>query len=356
MRLDSVRHLYERRGPFVSVYLDTARITEDAATAVELRWRRIDEELTARGAPPEVRAPIGELVKEPTQAAPGRAVFAEGTSVVLTEPLAAPPRREIARWSPLPHVVPMLAQRGETVPHLEVLADHAGADVIVSCGGRKRELTVEAAAEWPIQKTGQGGWSQTRYERDAEETWRRNAVAVAEVMEKEAHGIGAEVIVLAGEPQTRRMIMDALSKDTASRVVVAERGSRAPGAADEPFQSEVNHAIEVWQRKRHTALLDAYHAGPYATGLAETARVLRDGRVATLLLRDDPTSDATLWIGPEGTQLAADPGELNDLGVDLPVEERADAALARAVAMTDAELWFVPELDSPDGVGAVLRY
>ncbi|MGI5486518.1 Vms1/Ankzf1 family peptidyl-tRNA hydrolase [Microtetraspora malaysiensis] len=355
MRLDSVRHLYERRGPFVSVYLDTTRITEEEANAVELRWRRVDEELAAQGASPEVRAAVGELAKEPAQAAPGRAVFAEGTSVVLTEPLAAPPRREIARWSPLPHVVPMLAQRGETVPHLAVLADHAGADVIVSCGGPTRELSVEAA-DWPIQKTGQGGWSQTRYERDAEETWRLNAVAVAEVMDKEAHSIGAEVIVLAGEPQTRRMIMDALGKDAASRVVVAERGSRAPGAADGPFQAEVNNAIEVWQRKRHTALLDAYHAGPYATGLAETARVLRDGRVATLLLRDDPSSDATLWIGPQGTQLAAEPGELTDLGVDLPVEERADAALARAVAMTDAELWFVPELDSPDGVGAVLRY
>ncbi|MCC5577874.1 peptide chain release factor 1 [Microtetraspora sp. AC03309] len=355
MRLDSLRHLYERPGPFASVYLETARTTEEVANALELRWRRIDEELARAGAPAELRGAVGELVADPLEAAPGRAVFAEGSSVALTEPLAAPPRREIARWSPLPHVVPMLAQRGEAVPHLQVLADHAGADVIVSCGGPKRELSVEAA-DWPIQKTGQGGRSQTRYERDAEETWRLNAVATAEVIDKESHGIGAEVIVLAGEPQTRHMIMEALGKDTAGRVVVAERGSRAPGSASEPFQAEVDRALAAWVRKGGAALLAAYQAGPYATGLAETARALREGRVRTLLLRDDPSADATLWIGPEGNQLAADPGELSDLGVELPMEERADAALARAVAVTGAELWFVPELDSPDGVGAVLRF
>ncbi|GLX00892.1 Vms1/Ankzf1 family peptidyl-tRNA hydrolase [Microtetraspora sp. NBRC 16547] len=355
MRLDSVRHLYERRGPFVSVYMDTARTTEDAVNAVELRWRRIAEELTKEGAPSTLRGAAGELVNNPVEAAPGRAVFAEGASVALTEPLAAPPPREIARWSPLPHVVPMLAQRGEAVPHLQVLADHAGADMIVSCGGRRRELSV-GAADWPIQKTGQGGWSQTRYDRDAEETWRRNAVATAEMIDKEAHGIGAEVIVLAGEPQTRHMIMEALSKETAARVVVAERGRRAPGAAGESFQAEVDRAIDAWVRKRRAELLGAYSAGPYATGLADTARALRDARVRTLLLRDDPSADATMWIGPEGTQLAIDPGELSDLGVDLPMEERADAALARAAAMTDADLWFAAELDSPDGVGAVLRY
>jgi hypothetical protein len=38
------------------------------------------------------------------------------------------------------------------------------------------------------------------------------------------------------------------------------------------------------------------------------------------------------------------------------VEDRADAALARAIAATNAELWFVDEIESPDGVAAVLRF
>jgi hypothetical protein len=63
-----------------------------------------------------------------------------------------------------------------------------------------------------------------------------------------------------------------------------------------------------------------------------------------------------MWIGPEPTQLSTDPAELAAWGVEEPMRERADAALARAVAATDAELWFVPRLESPDGIGALLRF
>ncbi|GAB3904107.1 hypothetical protein GCM10027612_71480 [Microbispora bryophytorum subsp. camponoti] len=50
------------------------------------------------------------------------------------------------------------------------------------------------------------------------------------------------------------------------------------------------------------------------------------------------------------------PGGAGRLGVEEPMRERVDAALARAVAATDAELWFVPRLESPDGIGALLRF
>ncbi|MEZ0077095.1 Vms1/Ankzf1 family peptidyl-tRNA hydrolase [Planotetraspora sp. GP83] len=355
MRLDFIRPMYRRAGPFASVYLDTDRSKEGASNVVQRRWARLRQRLAQAGSPSGVLDPIGELVLDPAEAAPGRAVFAEGREVVLTEPLTASPRRETARWSPLPHVVPLLAQRGERVPHIEVLADHAGADVTIVAEGPTRELVVEAA-DWPIQKTGEGGWAQYRFERDVEETWRRNAAATAEVVDKEAHGLGAEVIVLAGDPKARGLVMEYLSKDSAKRVTVAEHGSRAPGAAPQPFQAEVDRALRAWADRRRAELLDAYAAGPSATGLQETARALRDTRVRTVLLKDDPSSTATMWVGPEAAQLSTDRAELADWGVEQPVEERADAALARAVAATDGEIWFVSEIDSPDGVGAVLRF
>ena len=154
------------------------------------------DRLAEEGAPASALEPIGELMLDPVWAAPGRAAFAREGEVVLTEALAHRPRRQTARWSPLPHVVPWLAQRGEHVPHIEVLADRAGGDVVVVADGRRRELTVEVA-EGPLQKTGAGGWSQGNFEREVEETWRRNAVAVAEVVEKEAHGIGGSDAMMA---------------------------------------------------------------------------------------------------------------------------------------------------------------
>ncbi|MEN3539302.1 Vms1/Ankzf1 family peptidyl-tRNA hydrolase [Microbispora sp. ZYX-F-249] len=355
MRLDFIRGLYERSGPYASVYVDTDRSSEGAANVVQRRWAQLRDRLAEEGAPASALEPIGELMLDPVWAAPGRAVFAREGEVVLTEALAHRPRRQTARWSPLPHVVPLLAQRGEHVPHIEVLADRAGGEVVVVADGRRRELTVEVA-EGPLQKTGAGGWSQGNFEREVEETWRRNAVAVAEVVEKEAHGIGAEVVVLAGDPKARSLVTDYLAKDVVRRLTVAEHGSRAPGADLDHFRREVEGACRAWTDRRCEELLNTYAAGNAVTGLTETARALRDRRVGAVLMHDDPSSTATMWIGPEPTQLSTDPTELTAWGVERPVRERADAALARAVAATDAELWFVPRIESPDGIGALLRF
>lgn len=355
MRLDFIRGLYERGGPYASVYVDTDRSSEGAANVVQRRWAHLRERLAAEGAPSAALDPIGELMLDPVWAAPGRAAFAREGEVVLTEPLAHRPRRQTARWAPLPHVVPLLAQRGEHVPHVEVLADRAGGEVTVVADGQRRELTVEVA-EGPLQKTGAGGWSSRHFELHVEENWRRNAVAVAEVVEKEAHGIGAEVVVLAGDPKARALVTDYLSKDLVGRLTVAEHGSRAPGADLDHFRREVDQACRAWTDRRCEELLNTYAAGNAVAGLAETARALRDRRVGTVLMHDDPSSTAMMWIGPEPTQLSTDPAELIAWGVEEPVRERADAALARAVAAMDAELWFVDRIDSPDGIGALLRF
>lgn len=356
MRLDFIRPLYDRPGPFASVYLDTDRTAAPVVTVLPRRWAALKERLIASGAPAAVLRPIEEHVLESVHGSPGLAIIAEGGEIVLCEPLPVPPRRETARWSPLPHVMPLLAQRREEVPHLEVLADRTGGDVIVVAGGRRRELLIEEAAEGRIQKTGEGGWAQYNLEREVEETWRRNAAAVAAAVDREAAAIGAELIVLAGDPKARALVADHLGKESKKRLTIAEHGSRAPGTERCHFRAEVERACAAWNARRKAELLEAYAAGPYATGLQETARALRERRVQTVLLRDEPSSTATVWIGPEPDQLSTDRSELVVWGVADPVEDRADAALARAIAATNAELWFVDEIESPDGVAAVLRF
>lgn len=357
MKLDFLRPLYDRRPPFVSVYLDTGRATEDALTAIDLRWRGLSERLAGQGAAPGELAPIAALVSDPGRAAPGRAVFEAEGDVVYSEPLPVPPRREIAHRGPLPHVMPLLTQRRESVPHVRVVVDHAGADIVTAGREAVRERTVAAEA-WPVHKTGVGGWSTRRYDSSVEETWEHNAAAAAKAVTEEARRVGAELVVVAGEARSRPMLIEHLDKDAAERVVVVERGSRAPGAAPEPFAAEVETAIDDWLAARRAERLDAYRAGPSVTGLDAVARALREGRVDTMFLVDDPSSTATMWIGPEGTQLAVDRDELVAWGVAEPIRERADAALARALALTDAELCLVreDELDAPDGVAALLRY
>ncbi|MDF5758695.1 Vms1/Ankzf1 family peptidyl-tRNA hydrolase [Spongiactinospora sp. TRM90649] len=355
MKLQVIRQMYDHSGPFASVYLDASRTTEVGAEEVELRWRDIRRKLAREHTHDDDLDAIEEVVTDPEEAAPGLAVFAVDGDVAHDEAMSDPPALPIATWSALPHVMPLLAQRGESVPQLRVIIDHTGADVIVIGPGSPRRTAVHAQ-EWPLTKTAQGGWSQKRYERSVEETWERNAMAVAAEVDEEVRRIGAELVVVAGEPRSRAMLLDHLGAEASARVVVAERGSRAEGADPAPFEAEAEAAVDAWGERELGGLLDRYGAGPSARGLDDPAAALRDGRVEVLLLAADSPPDGQMWIGREGPQLALTKEELAKYGVPDPVRERADAALVRAAATTDADLWFAARDDLGTEVAAVLRF
>ncbi|MFI7424247.1 Vms1/Ankzf1 family peptidyl-tRNA hydrolase [Nonomuraea sp. NPDC049684] len=336
MRLDFIRPLYERRGPYASVYLGA--LTEPQR---ETHWHSVRDQLD--GTDPET---IDALEVAANRPAPGQALFATHGAVVLAEPLARAPY-ELATVSPLPHVTPMLRQRGENVPHLRVIVDHAGAELSVFGGGAPRTTTVEAA-DWPLQKTAQGGWSQKRYERGAEETWEKNAVAVAREIDEQVRRIGAELIIVAGEPKSRSYLLQHLSTKSADRVMMVEHGSRSDHGQ---FEADVERALDDWLERRRAELLDRHRESSGPAGLSQVAHALREGRVHAVLM--PAQLDRTVWTGEGGTQLSTDRGELRRWGVEQPVEERADSAVVRAAAMTDAELWFT---DDVQDVAAVLRY
>src|SRR4051812_4416053 len=106
MKLSFLRPLYERPGPWASVYLDVSRDTEDAAKAVDLRWRRLRDELAGQGAD-AATLDAAETALRDADPRPGRSglsIFASGGTVVLAEPLAGPPPRDLAVWSGRPQV------------------------------------------------------------------------------------------------------------------------------------------------------------------------------------------------------------------------------------------------------------
>ena len=72
--------------------------------------------------------------------------------------------------------MPLLAQRGEQVAWVRVLADRTGADAMaVSAGGVPRRAHVAGREEFPLRRVQPGGWSQSRYQRAAMEAWHHNA-------------------------------------------------------------------------------------------------------------------------------------------------------------------------------------
>jgi hypothetical protein len=366
MRLNFLRPLYDRSGPWVSVYLDATRKSENAGHEVELRWQALKGTLLEQGADTATveatGAALGEHPYQPGQY--GLAIFANAGEVVLLETLSAPPATDQAHFGPLPHVMPLLAQRGEDVPYVRVLADRTGADLEgLSVGGVPRRRTVTGSETFPLRKVQVGGWSHRHYQLAVEEAWKRNAADVAAAAVGLAEAVGAEVIVVGGDVRAVQTFTDRLPRVWRDRLVSTDAGSRHAGAGQGALDDVTVQAIADIAERQVRAAVDRYGAQSGArtagTGLADVVARLRRGQVDTVLLADDPSSTDMLWIAPDdATLIAVDERLLRESGVEDPQRVRADAALIRAIAGTDANLVLVGpgEVELEHGIGAVLRY
>jgi hypothetical protein len=365
MQLSTLRPLYERPGPWASVYLDASRDTEDAVKAIELRWRAAREVLERAGCDAATLGALeASVATQRDQPGHGLALFASQGAVALRHPIDAPPRRPLARLAALPHVMPLVAQLGHQIPYLRVVVDHTGGDIEAAGAGRLvRHYTVDGSADYPIRKVKAGGWSQSHHQRAADEAWRRNAGVLASAVAELADRYAAEVIVVAGVPQSRPMLIAQLPDRWRERVVEADVGARGAGADPAALDDVTIMAVAQRAAAREEDILDRYrtqqgHDAAAASGLAAVVAALQRGQVDTVLLVDDPSSSDELWIGPGPLELSFDRAELVAMGVTDPERVRADAALVRAIVGTDADLILVlpDELDLEGGVAALLRY
>ncbi len=365
MKLSFLEPLYKHPGPYASVYLNTTRNMEYAHKAIALRWRALREQMAEQGADDKTLDAIEDLVGSDRDLGgpQGQAIFAAGSEVVYLEELPAPPRREIGRWAPLPHTMPLVVQRGERIPHLLVTVDRIGADIRAWTAEEVREERQFDGDVFPIRKVQPGGWSQPRYQRRAENTWEHNAAGVAEEVERTAARAGAMVIVVAGDVRARTLLREHLQKPWRDRVVELDTHGRAPGIDTESLTEEQHQVVMRKVAEERAQLLDEFrrergHRNRAVEGLGATVAALTLAQVDVLLLNDHPESNLELWIGPEPTQLALFEEDLRNNGVEAPMRDRADAALIRALVGTNARIVVVPqnELELTDGVGAVLRF
>ncbi|BAL93126.1 hypothetical protein AMIS_79060 [Actinoplanes missouriensis 431] len=361
MRLSMLRTLYDHPGPWASAYLDASHDTEDAAKIIELRWRAARESLTEQGCDPATLAALEAAALE-HPARPGRhglALFATAGEVPLRRALAAPPRTEIATFGPLPHVMPMLAQLGDEIPYLRVVVDHTGGAIdAAGAGDLVQHREVEGTEDYPVHKVGVGGWNALKAEHNYDLTWRRNAGDVAEAVTDLADRTGPEIIVVAGDPKSRPMLVSQLPERWRSRVVETDAGSRGAGADPAALEDVTIQAIAERAVEHQRDVLDRFRTqlgrdGAAGNGLHAVVTALQRGQVDTVLMIDDPSSTEELWIGAEPTEIADDPSLLVN-----PRKVRADAAMIRALAGTDGGIVLV-DPDEPGlsgGVAALLRY
>ncbi|MEU5996040.1 Vms1/Ankzf1 family peptidyl-tRNA hydrolase [Spirillospora sp. NPDC047418] len=365
MDLAFLKTLYERPGPYASVYADLTRTTEDAVKAVELRWRALRADLEDQNTPEDTLRAVEQAIDEEIvmRRSEGIVVFAADGEVLYNERLPSPPQNPHATLGPLPDVLPYLAERGEKIPHLMAVVDRRGGAIdCVTARGERSHVDVRGDEDYPIRKTKAGDWNQSRFQRAAENTWKINAKKVAHEIDRLADRCGAEAIVIAGDTRVRNAVLEEISERVLERTVETDKNT---GIDDPDIDAELRRLLRLKTFERVMTVAERFdrelaNGERAVSGLPETTRALRNGQVETLLLTEAPGSGDQLWIGPDPAQVAATAAELREeFGITDPEQERADAALVRAAAATDSELVVLPpdEEEGPDiPVGAVLRF
>lgn len=364
MNAATLAKLYSIDGPFVTIYLATPSEVEDAAERLETSWRNVVRDLAGAG--------VDSATVDALTAARGahdrgntRVLVAAHGTVHLAISLAQPPAREEIVTSALPRLVPLLDALSLQVPHVVVLADRTGADVLAYTSGPdpvdEQSVTTD---RFPTRKVHAGGWSSLRYDHDVEETWEASARDVAALVERVGRDIDARLVIASGDERALQLLGQYLPTHLVDRFVTIGGGGRARDGSDDVIAAEVLRVVSDTVAADTVELLADFaqqrgRGDRACEGVAATVDALRRGQVETLVLTDVRDPSGTAFFGPDPVHVALSAQELLDLGVEQPREAPLEEILVRAALGTGADVRFVgggTEQAPAGGVGALLRY
>lgn len=359
--LDDLAAVFRGAAPFVSLYLAADPDEADAPHRLEVRWQNARRDLAGAGIAGELLDELERAVLADAHGGATVAVIADAHGVRLVERLPEPPRREVAAVAALPRLGPIVEWRQSIVPHVVVLADRTGADLVAFAGPDEVASDVAGGGGGPIRKVQAGGWSMRRFQERAENTWQDNAQDVAASVQGMVERVDAQLVVVAGDPRAVQLLRSALPPQVDALVHVVDGGRGRDGSAG-AVAAETTTLAATATAAQSVALLrklreERGQDDRAAVGVDDVLAALAAGQVEVLLLHDDPDDDRSAWFGPQLAQLGRDPGTVAAMGVDEPEQGRLADVLLRGALGTGASVRYVPDVASlPDGVGAILRW
>lgn len=370
VRPEDLTALLREEGPFLTVYLTTEAAVPNAGQLSEQRWKVLREDLSTSSpeVPDDVLDAVEALVGEAHLSGETLVVIAGPAGVRHVEHHLEPPRRDLARWGPLPLIGPLIEWRQQSPTHLLVLADRTGADLITVAhsdsdgvaGAAGSEPGGEARTETTVQPSSVEGVSQRRNHQRAENSWADNARSEADAVARLADSHHPRLVLAAGDVRAIQMLRDAVPAQVRDIMVVIEGGRTVDGSSDD-LADEVVRQVSSAVAEDTVAVLHQLrgHLGQGQAGEGADAvfDALRQSQVELLVVHDDPDDDRRAWFGPETGQVALSSQELDDLGIDQPHSARLiDVALLGALE-TGASVRVVPHGGGPAGdLGALLRW
>ena len=360
--MDRLQALYDGKGPFVSLYLNTSAAKEQGPEEVQLRWRALRAQTTA-DAPDKALLLLDDLVDGAHQRGHGLIAITSGEEVVYSRSLERPIGDSIGSGA-LPSLLPLLEYRQDNPVYAIVVADRQSAHIHV-VGGMRPEMTVEVQGDHDeLRKVNPGGWSQRRYQQRAEDSWEQNAAEVAETLRKMVSAEHIDLVIVMGDVRATAYLKEHAGPEVSK---IIQQLDTAPPTEDalEDVRDEIEAAVASLTASGVKATLEKFleERGQHdlcADGVEATFEALRMAQVGTLLLAPSRLKGTAWFSRSDLTQGSSSEGSLKDIGLDDLTEAPLTDVLVRLALGTGADVRIVPALSDDQGpssgVGAILRY
>lgn len=336
--------------PIASVYLQAPSGHSDSAHRFDTRWKNARRRLEQDGAASGVLEQIDQVVADiGHDTAPAIAVFADGELDPVAEPLDDALAHDLVAFDRLPRLVPLLHTHQRSVPHVMVMTDRTGADIVAVVDGEVETDTVEGT-DHHINRGRFGGWSHRRIQQRAENRWEDNARDVAERVDEIARMANARVVAVAGDVRATQFLMEHLDERTRSIATILDAGD-AEGVAEAVVRLVADQVARDTRSVLET-FSERFGTGTAVAGPDAVCDALSEGRVATLLVVDDVDDDRRAYFSLDDSPVCSSSA---DPAGDLLEGRLVDVAI-RSAMLTDADVRVVPSTVLDGNIGAILRW
>lgn len=371
MDLSRTRDIFERPGPFATVYLEARQAEEDSAKQTELRWRDLRNQLNEAGADDKTLAALDDELGDERAGSlteVGRVLVASSEGVLFDDAVEALGEHgDLAVWSPLPELGRFYRMQSGSVRTLLVIADQTGGDLYqltASFDEGAREIDeahVRPTALETVHSPREGGNAHKGRQRRHEQAAYENAEEVVKAIRTQASTHRPQVIVLAGEVQGRQVVRSQLPGELAEITQEIDAGSRAAGASERALEDELLRVAGQVATAEQSAVREQLREGKaHATaveGFEPVLEAARTGAVATLVLVAGAEVPGELYVGSSPEQISTDPANLASMSETTPVARPAEQVLLRTVGALGGQVSVLGGgAELVDNVGALLRF
>ena len=367
--LQQYAELYRKPGPWCTVYTDGSQLTPRGVHPEEHRPRWVRDTLASAGAPTADLDAVEEALLASHEGIPdpvSQFILVRDGQIEVNEFLPGNlVTAEERTYAVIPVLGPLVRHKPEEFAYVVVEVSRDGGEIHLHFASRPREADeTEIAGDTDgIRKTHGGGWYHLKLQHRAENVWRQNASEIAGAIDDVVRDTRAQLLIVAGDVRARTLVEEQLSEQSRGILHLVDTNTRAAGADKTALSEAVEELVaEVVKQHQEEALerlrMRQGQGSPLlATGLAGVVAGLQGAAVECLLVDGDGDWGDKQLLTLEGEPWVA-VSEDQVMGAQVLGKAPAEAALLRAAARTDAEVWFLPKESMPgdEGISALLRY